>query len=106
MKGRWVSPLLIAALIIGVPVVPMAQGASQAPIETQAQIEKGRAVVAQVCTTCHTTLGRMLQVHKQSPEQWKDLVYFMISRGAQVMPNEIDDVAAFLSATAGKDVKK
>jgi len=125
MKGRWVSPLLIGALIAGVPVVSMAQGESQAQIDKaqidqahidkaeidkaeidKAQIDKGRAVVAQVCTTCHTTLGRMLQVHKQTPEQWKDLVYFMISRGAQVMPNEIDAVAAFLSATAGKDPRK
>ena len=66
------------------------------------QIEKGRVVVAQVCTTCHTTLGRMLQVHKQTPQQWKDLVYFMISRGAQVMPDEIEPVAAFLATTAGR----
>jgi mono/diheme cytochrome c family protein len=67
------------------------------------QVEKGRAVVAQVCTTCHTTLGRMLQVHKQTPEQWRALVFFMISRGAQVMPDEIDAVTAFLVATAGRD---
>src|SRR5712671_4884898 len=65
------------------------------------QIEKGRLVVAQACTTCHTTLGRMLQVHKQTAEQWKDTVYFMISRGAQVMPDEIEAVAAFLAATSG-----
>ena len=67
------------------------------------QIEKGRVVVAQVCTTCHTTLGRMLQVHKQTPQQWKDLVYFMISRGAQVMPDEIDAVTAFLVANSGRE---
>ena len=67
------------------------------------QIEKGRVVVAQVCTTCHTTLGRMLQVHKQTREQWRDLVFFMISRGAQVMPDEIDAVTAFLAADAGRE---
>jgi mono/diheme cytochrome c family protein len=67
------------------------------------QVEKGRAVVAQVCTTCHTTLGRMLQVHKQTREQWRALVFFMISRGAQVMPDEIDAVTAFLVSTAGRD---
>jgi hypothetical protein len=39
------------------------------------------------------TLGRMLQVHKQTAPQWKDTVYFRISRGAQVMPDEIDAVA-------------
>ena len=88
--------LTIGMLAVWVTVSANAQG------EQAAQIEKGRLVVAQVCTTCHTTLGRMLQVHKQTPEQWKDLVYFMISRGAQVMPDEIEPVAAFLAATAGR----
>jgi mono/diheme cytochrome c family protein len=67
------------------------------------QIEKGRVVVAQVCTTCHTTLGRMLQVHKQTREQWRELVFFMISRGAQVMPDEIEAVTAFLVANSGRE---
>jgi mono/diheme cytochrome c family protein len=67
------------------------------------QIEKGRVVVAQVCTTCHTTLGRMLQVHKQTQAQWRELVFFMISRGAQVMPDEIDAVTAFLVANSGRE---
>lgn len=78
-----------------------AQISTSAPGDRQAQIEKGRQVVAQVCTTCHTTLGRMIQVHKQTAEQWRDTVYFMISRGAQVMPDEIEPVTAFLAATAG-----
>ena len=67
------------------------------------QIEKGRVVVAQACTTCHTTLGRMLQVHKQTQAQWRELVFFMISRGAQVMPDEIDAVTAFLVANSGRE---
>jgi hypothetical protein len=44
----------------------------------------------------------MLQVHKHTAEQWKDTVYFMISRGAQVLPDEIEPVTAFLAATAGR----
>jgi len=89
--------LTIGSLVMWVSA-GQAQGAPQ-----QAQIEKGRLVVAQVCTTCHTTLGRMLQVHKQTPEQWKDLVYFMISRGAQVMPDEIEAVTAYLASSSGRD---
>jgi mono/diheme cytochrome c family protein len=92
--AAWMS---VALLSSGVG----AQVSTRAPDNQQAQIEKGRQVVAQVCTTCHTTLGRMLQVHKQTAEQWKDTVYFMISRGAQVMPDEIEPVTAFLAATAG-----
>ena len=88
--------LVAIALVMWMPVHPLAQGADP-------QIEKGRVVVSQVCTTCHTTLGRMLQVHKQTREQWRDLVFFMISRGAQVMPDEIDAVTAFLAAQSGRE---
>ena len=84
-------------LVISWPGTAGAQGGDNP------QIEKGRVVVAQVCTTCHTTLGRMLQVHKQTPEQWRALVFFMISRGAQVMPDEIDAVTAFLVANSGRE---
>src|ERR1041385_1032508 len=89
--------LLAIAVAMFVPVAARAQGGDDP------QVEKGRAVVAQVCTTCHTTLGRMLQVHKQTREQWSDLVFFMISRGAQVMPDEIDAVTAFLVANSERE---
>ena len=95
MAKRIALLAIVVAMLI--PVAARAQGGGDP------QVEKGRAVVAQVCTTCHTTLGRMLQVHKQTREQWRDLVFFMISRGAQVMPDEIDAVTAFLVATAGRD---
>ena len=98
--GSRLGSLTIAMLASLTATAAAAQTTDQARIETERQ-EKGRQVVAQACTTCHTTLVRMLQVHKQTAEQWKDTVYFMISRGAQVMPNEIDAVAAFLTATAG-----
>ena len=89
--------VLAVAIAMVIPVALRAQGGDDP------QVEKGRAVVAQVCTTCHTTLGRMLQVHKQTREQWRDLVFFMISRGAQVMPDEIDAVTAFLVANSGRE---
>ena len=94
MAKRIALLAMVVAMLI--PVAARAQGGDP-------QVEKGRAVVAQVCTTCHTTLGRMLQVHKQTREQWRDLVFFMISRGAQVMPDEIDAVTAFLVANSGRE---
>jgi cytochrome c5 len=69
------------------------------------QIEKGRQVVAQVCAACHTTIVRMIQVHKQTPEQWKDTVYFMISRGAQIMPDEIEPVVSYLASAGGSNAQ-
>ena len=59
--------------------------------------------MAEVCATCHTTIVRMIQVHKQTAEQWKDTVYFMISRGAQIMPDEIEPVVAYLASAGGNN---
>jgi mono/diheme cytochrome c family protein len=78
-----------------------AQEAAKAQSGQQAQVEKGREVVGQACVACHTNILRMVQVHRQSPEQWKDTVYSMIGRGAQVMPDEVEDVTAFLASNAG-----
>ena len=80
-----------------------AQVSATASSDRAAQIEKGRQVVAQVCAACHTTIVRMVQVHKQTAEQWKDTVYFMISRGAQIMPDEIEAVTAYLAAASGSN---
>ena len=78
-----------------------AQEAAKAQGSQQAQVEKGREVVGQACVACHTNILRMVQVHRQSPEQWKDTVYSMIGRGAQVMPDEVEAVTAFLASNAG-----
>jgi cytochrome c5 len=86
---------LVCNLVVWICAVSIAS-AQQA-----AQIEKGRQVVTQVCAACHTTIVRMIQVHKQTAEQWKDTVYFMISRGAQIMPDEIEPVTAYLAAASG-----
>jgi mono/diheme cytochrome c family protein len=91
----WMSVVLLSRGVA-------AQGLAIAPGDQPAQIEKGRQVVAQVCASCHTTIVRMIQVHKQTAQQWKDTVYFMISRGAQIMPDEIEPVTAFLTETSGR----
>jgi len=93
--GRSAVVPLVCALIAGIAIPAAAQG------EQPAQVEKGRTVAAQACATCHTTFGRMLQAHRQTPDQWRDTVYFMIGRGAQVMPDEIEAVVAFLATTGG-----
>jgi hypothetical protein len=43
---------------------------------------------------------RMIQAQKNSPEEWRDTVYSMIGRGAQIMPDEIEPLTAFLVANA------
>ena len=105
MRKHRISCLVIGAAAAWMAVAALdtrvaAQSAPAPAADPKAQIEKGRLIAAEVCTTCHNTFGRMIQVHKQTPEEWKDTVYFMIGRGAQLMPDEIDSVVAFLAATA------
>src|SRR6267142_3637147 len=95
--GSRIALLAVSMLVAWLPASASAQGGQDA------RIARGRQVVAQACTTCHTTLVRMMQVHKQTAEQWRDLVYFMISRGAQVMPDEIEAVTAFLAAQSARE---
>src|SRR5689334_8658648 len=102
---------LIVATIVWTCVVAASAVSAQAPAAAakeplSAPAQKGGQVVTQACTTCHTTFGRMLQVHRQTREQWKSTVYFMISRGAQVMPDEIEPVIDYLAATAGPQPKR
>jgi cytochrome c5 len=104
-KQNKILSLVIWNLALWISAVPLAtraaaQVSANVSNDQQAQIEKGRQVVAQTCATCHTTIVRMVQVHKQSAEQWKDTVYFMISRGAQIMPDEVESVTAYLAAAS------
>jgi cytochrome c2 len=103
-KRNKIFSLMVWNLVLWVSAAPLAtRVAAQSAnfsSDQQTQIEKGRQVAAQVCATCHTTIVRMVQVHKQSREQWKDTVYFMISRGAQIMPDEVEPVTAYLAAAS------
>ncbi len=115
MQGRGtrnnILSLIVWNLLVWISAAQLSAGLAaqaQAPANTQsdqqAQNEKGRQVVGEACTACHTNILRMVQIYKQSPDQWKDTVYSMIGRGAQVTPDEINAVAAFLAANAGRNV--
>lgn len=68
----------------------------------QAQVEKGRVAVTQICVGCHGAGGgimRMLEVREKSAEEWRETVYRMIGRGAQVLPDEIEPLTAYLASS-------
>jgi cytochrome c5 len=100
MQGRRAGKIILlmslVVWIVGAAAVPVAaQGGDQA------QIEKGRTAVGQICAACHNNIARMIQIHKKTADQWKDTVYSMIGRGALILPEEIGPLTAFLAATAG-----
>jgi cytochrome c5 len=79
-----------------------AQASANVSSEQQAQIDKGREAVGQTCAACHAGILRMAQAQKQNQEQWKDTIFSMIGRGAEILPDEIDPMAAFLAATSAR----
>ena len=80
------------------PLPVAGQSAEQSQID---QIEKGRATVAQVCVGCHARIMGMLAVKEKSEDAWRDTVHSMIGRGAQVLPDEIEPLTAYLVASTG-----
>jgi len=79
-----------------------AQATANAQSDKQTQIDKGRIAVGQTCATCHAGIMRMAQAQKQNQEQWKDTIYSMIGRGAEILPDEIEPISAFLAATSAQ----
>lgn len=96
----WILVVSMTARIDGNgTAASVAQGAQGA---RQAQIEKGRVAVTQICVGCHGNGGgimRMLEVRQKSEEEWRETVYRMIGRGAQVLPDEIEPLTAYLASS-------
>ena len=78
-----------------------AAGQAAAQGSEQAQIDKGRQAVGQACAPCHGNILRVLQIHRKSAAEWRDTVFSMIGRGAQILPEEVEPLTAYLTATAG-----
>jgi mono/diheme cytochrome c family protein len=100
----WNLLVWVSAAQLSVGLAAPAQVAANAATDQQPQIEKGRQAVGEVCAACHTNILRMVQIYKKSPDQWKDTVYSMIGRGAQLRPDEIEAVTAFLAATSARNL--
>jgi cytochrome c5 len=95
--------MAVAWMSVGGQGVGAAQAPAPAPAANadQAQIDKGRQAVGQACLGCHANILRVVQMHRKSADDWRDTVYSMIGRGAQILPDEIEPITAFLAATAG-----
>jgi cytochrome c2 len=97
--------IVTAGMVAVIQATGMAAGQSVAQSPQQARIEKGRVAVSQVCVGCHSGGGaggimRMLEVREKSEQEWRETVYRMIGRGAQVFPDEIEPLTAYLASSA------
>lgn len=102
--AAWMVAVSMTPGVEGTSAAPGALMAAQAALPPQADIEKGKVAVTQICVGCHDggAIMRMVAVRKKTADEWRDTVYRMIGRGAQVFPDEIEPLTAYLTATGGQ----
>ncbi len=63
---------------------------------------EGKDVTAQLCGTCHNLQKTV--VSRKSPQEWERTVYDMVARGAQIFPDEAEQIIKYLAKSfpAGK----
>lgn len=86
----------LAFLLAATQYVGTGRGAP--PVEPL-QVEEGKEAFGQACVQCHG-LSRT-DIQRKTADGWRETVYSMISRGAPVMPEEIEPLIAYLEATYG-----
>lgn len=96
----WIVMVWIAVDIQGTEMAAPLPATGQS--SQQLQIDKGRTAVTQVCVGCHAGIMRMLEIREKSEDEWRDTIYSMIGRGAQVLPDEIEPLTEYLVASAGR----
>lgn len=92
MRG---TALLVAALA-SLPVVASAQAPGPFPAGP------GRDIVAKACVQCHT--AKPITQLRMGEAAWRRQVQNMVLRGAQIGPDDLDPVAAYLGDKFGPGV--
>ena len=69
------------------------------PAKQPPESDRGREVFGKSCLSCHGMKETSIQ--KKKSEQWRESVYSMVSRGAQVQPAEIEPLVSYLAANYG-----
>ena len=86
-------PGALAALALAIATPLQAQTAGGLPQG------EGRDLVALACSQCHSLAP--LLAGRAGPGGWRDHVYNMVLRGAQLTPREADTVIQYLAANFG-----
>ncbi len=97
-KLKVVTAVICLGFFLMVPVLAILQQGEPELVESMPE-GQGKQMVASICSGCHT-LGNVLTQRKSS-EEWEEKVNEMISRGAQMFPEEIDTIVSYLGEHYG-----
>jgi hypothetical protein len=96
---KFTLTVIFAILVMSLVLSSCSSGMST-PATTAATTPDGATLVQERCSRCHP-LARIESTNRTADE-WKTIVDMMITRGAQLTPDEETAVVAYLAATFGK----
>jgi mono/diheme cytochrome c family protein len=97
--------LFLTAFLLGL-IFPVAVSWSDSHWKTLLPDGEGKQVTAELCGTCHNLQKTV--VSRKTAQEWERTVYDMIRRGAQIFPEEADQIVKYLAANfpPGKPVQQ
>ncbi len=103
---QWASVTFagLAVVLIASQYVGMGKGSPGVragnPLEPVQELD-GQEIYGRACVQCHGM--REVQLQRKTADLWRNTVYSMISRGAPLMPDEIEPLTAYLVASYGPE---
>lgn len=86
---------LVVLLLVGI-IFPVALSWSQDQWKSMLPDGDGKDLTAQLCgTMCHNLQKTV--VSRKTPQEWEKTVYDMIGRGAQIFPDEAEQITKYLA---------
>jgi Quinohemoprotein amine dehydrogenase A, alpha subunit, haem binding len=98
MRNRWLTTLLASIAVI-IFVTACSSGASNTT-PTAASSLDGATLVQERCSVCHPVAR--IESRRYTATDWKTIVEIMISRGAQLTPEEAAVVVNYLASNFGQ----
>jgi hypothetical protein len=98
MKNRWM-PIVLTSLSVILFVTACSSGASNTTPAATSSLD-GATLVQERCSVCHP-LSRV-EGSRHTAADWKLIVDLMISRGAQLTPEEETVVVNYLATNFGQ----
>jgi hypothetical protein len=87
--------LLVVLFLIGI-FVPLAVSWPQDDYRNQLPPGKGKELVVELCSNACHNLQKVVSSRK-SEKEWERSINDMINRGAQIFPEEVDQIVKYLA---------
>lgn len=102
-EGRIRLLLVMIAALVGIMCPQSHLEASDGVSLDDLPDSAAKSLLVSVCASCHT-VSTTLNVRK-TRDEWEDSLYDMLSRGAQIYPEDLDSLLDYLSANLGPEVQ-